>query len=214
MEETEALEQQETLIVDHMAGHLAETFRDVFNILVERRHDAYSAAIAPLDAEIEALEQESAAIEQRAQILEGLLESRARVSQYEADKLTLAGKHREAEAKREEMKAAENAPRLMRRRQREIEDRIRVIESEKEDAETRAFGSFYKETTQIIRVVERGLFIVLLDGTENAILTNTVGVPVSPTLFTNLTAPEHSAEFQSGSKWYGIGLARVRGGRK
>jgi chaperone required for assembly of F1-ATPase len=193
-------------MIDDAARSLAECFTNTFAMLIERRGSQYAEAIEPLDAEAESLEAEDAALEQDALNLEGLLESRARVSQHEADCLTLAGKHGEAEGKREEMEAAKNAPRLMHERRQAIAVRLAAIETEKQNAAGRAFSSFYREAQQIVRVAERGLFIVLLDGIEEAIRKpgrHEFIRPINPNLFANLTADERSEEWASGNQWYG-----------
>ena len=211
--ETEAVVEQQDTLIDDVANHISETLRDTFTLLLERRAEAYSSAIAPLDAEIASLEEELENLEQNAQNLEGLLEARFRVARHAADCFLLQGQIQEAAAKAAEAEAAKDAPRRMRQRQAEIDARIRTIESEKADAAIRAFGSFLKETKQIIRVLEHGLGIVFLNGAEKALLACNVGIAVNPSLFNDLTAEERSSEWQSLSAWYGStgGLRLVRG---
>ena len=213
--ETEAVveQQQKDTLIEDVARHLSEDFEDTFALLLERRAASYSAAIAPLDAEIAALNDELESLEQNAVNLEGLLEARFRVAQHAADCFLLQGQIQEAAAKAAEAEAARNAPAAMRARQSAIDARIRTIESEKADAAIRAFGSFLKETKQIIRVLEHGLGIVFLNGAEKALLACNVGIAVNPSLFNDLTAEERSSSWQSLSAWYGStgGLRLVRG---
>jgi hypothetical protein len=206
------IENPDTEIQD-VCEEIGGTLEAAFDLLIERRDRQYAAAIAPLDAEREALEQESASIEEAAHNLELLLPAKARIAQNEADQLTVAGKSEEAKAKLEEMRQAESAPGAMRARQREIANRIEAIEAEKQTAARRIFASWHEDCQAIIRPIEHGLFVVLLDGLQKSFYdfqtrTNTAGDGVLNTLFklghiTDLTAGERSPEWASGNRWYG-----------
>jgi hypothetical protein len=208
--------QTEDSTVAEIAERITKTFDETFDALIARRDAAYATAIVPLDAEHLELSREHQSIEQDAPNLEGLLESRARVSQYEADCLKLAGKHREAEAKLEEMKAAENAPRLMRERQREITARIEAIDAEKRTAAKRVFEQWYSECQTVHRAIERAHFIAFLDGLKRSFFdfeqrTDTYAKEVGQRgLFgvghlANLSADEHSEEWASATRrWYAV----------
>ena len=203
-------QEPDTGIVEMVAA-ITDVFSDTFAALIERRDLQYADAIAPLNAEQEALAQEHQSIEADAQNLEGLLESRARVSLYEADCLKLEGKHEEAQAKLAEMEAAKNAPALMRERQRGISARIEAIAGEKTTIAKSVFQEWYCECQHVIRNAEHGLFITLLDGLRADFFRFESSVrngDASPNLLygsnhiTGLTAGENSEEWQAGTRWY------------
>jgi hypothetical protein len=101
----------------------------------------------------------------------------------------------------------------MTERQREISARIEAIDAEKQAAARRIFRTWHSDCQAIIRPVEHGLFVVLLDGLQRSFYdfqtrTNTAGDGVRNTLFrlgdiANLTAGERSPEWLSGNRWYG-----------
>jgi hypothetical protein len=204
--------------VEDCADEIVGTLEAAFDLLIERREAALTAAGAPLDAEKESLRQEYTSIGEAAQSLELLLPAKARIAQSEADQFTVVGKSEEAKAKLEEMRQAENAPEVMRARQREIAARIQALEAEKQSAARTIFETtWYSEAQSVVRAAERGLFCTLLDGLKASFYeyqerTGTGGTLDRPFSFLvkdlhlqNLTAPERSEEWQAGSRWYGGG---------
>lgn len=217
---TAQLETQETE-VQAVAEKLDGLFAEAFKLLAARLDSRYEAAIEPLQAEEESLREEHAAIAEARVNLERILPARARVAQSEADALTVAGKHEEAQAKLTEAEEAANAPAAMKDRQREISARLKALEEEKRNAGRRVFEGWYAEAQQIIRASEHGFFINLLDQVRSAMydyqerhgLHGTMEKPYSFLIkdyhLWNLTAPERSSEWRSSQKWYGDN----RGGR-
>jgi hypothetical protein len=199
---------------------ITQVFASALTMLVRRRDEAYAAAIAHLDVEQEALSKEYAAIEEAASKLETFLPARARVSQYEADCLTLEGKREEAKAKLEEMKAAKRAPALMRERQQEIKARIATLEQEKKTEAHRVFHKWLDvEVRPIVRAGERAYFKLLRDVVEScdAFQTKTRtgrdGTPGNRGLFhwgnlLDLTGDAHSEAWDTAMRWYGNGGRR------
>jgi len=206
------LEEQDTEVQD-LAAEIGSILQSAFNTLIERRDRRYEAAIEPLDAERDTLEQESASIKEARADLERLAPAKAREAQRAADVLLLAGKDEEAEAKLAEGAAAADAPKALEQRRMAIEARIAEIDSEKQAAARRIFRTWHEDCKTIIRPIEHGLFVVILDGVQQSFfdfqtLTNTGGDGVLNTLFrlgdiTDLTAGERSPEWTSGSRWYG-----------
>ena len=192
---------------------IGQAIDDTFAALIERRDSQYAAAIAPLDADRESLSQEHAAIGEAAQNLAELLPARARVAQAEHDRLLLAGDREGAAVKLAEQNEAEHAAEAMRARQREISNRIEAIREEKKERARRIFADWYLDCQKVIRPIERGLFVVILDGLQKSFFdfqnaTDTAGDGGRNPLFhqghlAGLTADERSAEWLSGSKWYG-----------
>jgi hypothetical protein len=196
-----------------MAEYIGQAIDETFAALIESRDSQYAAAIAPLDAERESLSQEHTAIGEAAQNLAELLPARARVAQAEHDRLLLAGDRAGAGVKLAEQKEAEHAAEAMRARQREISNRIEAIGEIKREQARRIFADWYLDCQKVIRPIEHGFFVVLLDGLQKSFfdfqnVTDTGGDGVLNTLFklghiTNLTAHEHSQEWTAGRKWYG-----------
>ena len=215
---SEAKEPKDTEIQD-VCEEISGTLEAAFDLLVTRRDRQYADEISPLDAEREALAEEHAAIETARVNLERLLPAKARVAQSEADRLTLEGKHAEAATKLEEMREAENAPVAMTTRQSVIATRFESIAGERQAIARRIFETWYGECQAVVRAGETGLFITLLDGlkasfSEYQERTGTGGTLDRPFSFLvkdshiqNLTAPDRSQEWVSGSRWYG---GRVR----
>jgi anthranilate/para-aminobenzoate synthase component I len=189
---------QDTEIED-AAASLTQHFEDCFQLLVNRRNAARDAGYKPLDEEIMHLAEESGTIEDDLRNLEGLLESKVRVAQHEADELRLAGQHGEAEERLEEMRAAQQAPEAMRARQQELEQRAQAIEEEKRKIDERTLSTFFEEAKPLIRAGE-GLFF-LLDRVEAYLQQETPGY-VSNNLLNALTSDEGGAAWRSGQKWY------------
>lgn len=201
-------------ITAEMAEYIGQAIDETFAALIERRDSQYAAAIAPLDAERESLSQEHAAIGEAAQNLAELLPARARVAQAEHDRLLLAGDREGAAVKLAEQKKAEDAPEAMRARQREISNRIEAITEEKKEQARRIFADWYPDCQQVVRIIEHGLFVTVLDGLRKSFfdfqsLTDTGGDGVRNTLFHQdhiaaLTAGERSPEWQTAVRWYGV----------
>jgi hypothetical protein len=111
--------------------------------LLQQLRDSYAAATSKLDGERTALEEESQAIQTAAYELRLLLPAKARTAERDADALLLAGKPKEAQAKREEQRQAEAAPAKMEERRGTISARIGQIEAEKEAQARRCFAEWY-----------------------------------------------------------------------
>jgi hypothetical protein len=200
-------------ITTQMAEHIGQIIDETFAALIESRDSQYAAAIAPLDAEGENLGKEYAAIGEAARNLAELLPAKARVAQAEHDSLLLAGDREGAAVKLAEQKEAEHAAEAMRARQREISNRIGGISEEKKEQARRIFADWYPDCQKVIRPIEHALFVTVLDGLQKSFfdfqaMTDTAGDGVLNTLFkqyhlAGLTADERSAEWLSGSKWYG-----------
>jgi len=192
--EQDQTQEQDTEVAD-CAEEITGTFEAAFNLLIQRRERQIAAENAPLDREIESLARESATIEDDLRNLEGLLESKTRIAQHEADQLRLAGKHAEAEAKLEEMRAAQHAPKAMRARQQELERRAAAVAEEKEEISQSTLDAFFKESQTIIRGGE-SLFS-LLNRVEQYLRQERRGF-VSDNALADLTS-----EWSSGNRLYG-----------
>ncbi len=106
------------------------------------------------------------------------------------------------------------APGAMNERQRVITARIEAIAGERQTIARRIFETWYAECQTVVRAAEHGLFCTLLDGLKASFYefqdrTGTGGTLDRPFSFlvqdhylSNLTADEHSAEWNSGSRWY------------
>jgi hypothetical protein len=205
--------------IQDVCGEITGTAEAAFDTLIERRDRQYADAIEPLNAEEKSLRQEYASIEEAAASLELLLPATAREAQREADRLAVAGQHAEARAKLAEAEQAANAPGAMRQRQQEIGVRLTAIEEERKTIARRIFETWYAECQAVVRAGETGLFITLLDSLKASFYeyqerTGTGGTLDRPfsflvkdSLIQNLTAPDRSQEWVSGSRWYG---GRVR----
>jgi DNA repair exonuclease SbcCD ATPase subunit len=197
-------EQQVTeLTPAEMAEVIADIFSETLTGLIARRDSQYADAIAPLDAERDALAQESASIEDAKENLQALLPARARQAQRQADVLLLEGKDREAKAKIAEAREAAGAPGAINDRQAGISARIEAIESEKRAIKTGVFQTWYGECQHVIRAAEKGLFITLLDGIAASLAEFDPRAARNVNVRLNLTAPERSEEWRSAQKWYG-----------
>jgi len=119
------------------------TIVSTVNELLQQLRDSYTAAVAKLEAERDALEQESQGIQAAANKLRIPLPAQAREAQRQADKLLLAGKPEEAAAKYAKQRQAESAPGKLEDRRRTIAVRIGEIASEKEAIARRCFAEWY-----------------------------------------------------------------------
>jgi hypothetical protein len=200
--------------VEDLAAEIESTLARAFDVLVARRDTAFATAIEPLELEAQELARESRSISQAAQNLEKLLPAMAREAQRQADVLLLAGKREEAQAKIAEQRQAEAAPATMKAREQAISNRIEAISEEKKEQARRIFADWYLDCQKVIRPIEHGLFVVLLDGLRESFFhfqaaTDTAGDGVLNTLFkqyhiAGLTADERSEEWRLGSTWYGV----------
>jgi hypothetical protein len=189
-------------------------FADAVAALIERRDQVYANETAALETEKDNLAKESAAIEEASTNLEKILPAQARVAQREADELLILGRAKEAKEKTLEAEKAAAAPEAMRQRQQQISLRIEAIAGERRAIARRIFEAWYAECQTVVRAAERGLFSVLLDGLKQSFneyqeRTDTGGTLNRPYDFlvkdhhiTNLTADEHSPEWQAGHKFY------------
>jgi hypothetical protein len=203
------------MTAEELAQSITESIIESRDALIAERDAQIAAANAPLDAERELLLQEHAAIEEAAHSLELLLPAREREAQRQADVLLLDGKQEEAAAKIAESEEARTAPEAMKERQREISARIEAIAGEKKTIAKRIFADWYTKLQAIVRAAEHGLFIELLDKSraemyayqERHNLGGTLKQPFSHLVkdshLVRLTADERTAEWNSGSRWYG-----------
>lgn len=195
-----------------MADEIRDRLKAAFDFLIQERDRQYSTAIAPLNAEAEKLEQESISITQAAESLRLVLPAQERELRRESDRLLVEGKIDEGAAKLAEAEKVGTGLATMEGRQREISRRLEGIEQEKQGHARRIFQSWHRDCQRIIRPIEHGLFVVILDGLQQSFfdfqnVTNTIGDGVLNTLFnlghvTDLTADEKSAEWQAGFRWY------------
>ena len=209
---SEQAEQATDSEIQVMADEISAELKGAFDLLIEQRDTAYADAIAPLDAERANLAEEYSALSQASQNLEKLLPAMAREAQRQADALLVAGRIEESEAKAAEAQQAAHGLETMRIRQQEISSRLESIEEAKKAQARRVFRSWHSECKRLIRPLEHGLFVVILDGLQQSFfefqaVTDTVGDGVLNTLFTigditDLTADERSPEWQSGTRWY------------
>jgi len=199
--------------IEDMAARIENVFQETFDTLIQRRDSQYASEILALDLNRQELLKEDAAIGEASRNLEKILPARARQAQREADALLVAGKVDEAELKIKEAEEAANAPAAMRTKRGEISARVAAIDDDKRNIARRIFASWYADCQAVIRPAEHGLFIVLLDGLKESFApfqnaTNTGmdawghGGLFNPNHIANLTAPERSAEWQSGQRWY------------
>jgi hypothetical protein len=119
------------------------TINSTVDALLRDLRTTLSAAVAKLESERDALEQESAAIQTASHELRLLLPAKGREAERAADVLLLAGKPAEAQAKRKEQQQAERAPAEMEQRCRAITVRCGQIEAEKEAIARRCFSEWY-----------------------------------------------------------------------
>ena len=89
---TEQLEQDTEF--RNVCEQIGGTAEGAYELLIERREAALTAAIQPLDAEKETLIKEFRAIEEASADLAKILPARAREAQREADRLLLEGNTR------------------------------------------------------------------------------------------------------------------------
>ncbi len=162
-------EPQQDAFIDDMAEFLSEQFEAAFALLVERRDEAYNSAIAPLQAEQIALAEESASIREAQEALADVLPAKRREAQRQGDEALLAGKAEELKAALAEMQEAENAPAAMEARQRELDDRYREIEGEKEVVSRRVISAWLGECQAVTRASEHGFLVVLLAGLKRSL---------------------------------------------
>jgi hypothetical protein len=200
--------------IEDACAEITSATEVAYAFLIERREAALAVAIAPLDAEKESLRQEYTEIGAEALDLQELLPSKARVAQAEHDRLLLAGDRAGAAARLAEQKAAESAPEAMRQRQQKIGLRLTAIEEEKKAQARRVFEVWYSEAQTIVRAAEHGLFIDLLDALRESFVeyeqrTDTGGTLTQPFSglvqnrhLENLTSPDRSDSWVSGSRWY------------
>jgi hypothetical protein len=198
-----------------MAERIRTAIVEAYEVLIRERDAQIEAGFTPRNEEREILTAEHRSTGEAMHNLAAILPARARQAQRIADDLLLAGKTEEAAAKHKEQEDAERAPESMKERLRDIEARFTAIEEEKKNIARRAFTNWLAKLQSLIRVVEHGLFIELLDSSRAAMysyqeqhglggtLDNPYGFLVKDFHIENLTAPAQSVEYNSGSRWYG-----------
>ena len=217
---TEQLESLPDDEIQDTCNDLTEAVEAAFDLLHERLEAARASAVAPLEGERESLAREYAALEEAKRNLEALLPAQAREAQRAADALLIKGKRGAAESRLREAQAAQAAPAQMEERLVNLSARIESIRAEKRNIARSVFEKWFAEEAQpVIRAVENGLFITLLEGLTKSCYefqdrTETGGsvpgeVPyriplITPTRFSVLTADEKSPEWKASQKWYGV----------
>jgi hypothetical protein len=168
--------------------------------LLQQLRETYAAATSKLDGECAALEQESAAIQTASDELKLLLPAKARQAERDADALLLAGKHEEAQAKRDEQQQAERAPAKMEQRRRDIAALIGQIEAEKEAQARRCFAEWYPRLRAAL-VAEQSAMCDALDAAWTGIVrfsgetgTGGIGGILKASMENDLTARDRGAE--------------------
>jgi hypothetical protein len=101
--------------------------------------------LRPLETEEKELRTEMREITASSEKLKDLLAAKVRVARHEGDVLLLEGRTEEAAAKYGEMRAAEDAPRLMLDRQIEIAERLDAIRLEKRETAMAFFDRMERE---------------------------------------------------------------------
>lgn len=207
-------QQEQDTEVQDSAENIRRAANAAWDVVLNRCERRLAAEMAPLESEREDLEKERDTIAKTASDLRELLPAKARVAQYEADVLTVAGKHEEAREKIAEHQAAVQAPDIMAQRQIEISARIEAIEGERKATCRRAYEMWRSELQQVIRPTEHGLFIDLLNRAVNemeafeqrhglgATLDNPYGGLVKEWHISSLTADGNSDEWRSATHWY------------
>jgi hypothetical protein len=209
---------------EEIARRIKDAIQGIIPQLEAERDRQYEREIAPLNEEFKQLSLEAADIAEAEDRLKELLPAKARECQREADGLLLAGKPEEAREVLAEMQEAENTPAAMATRMRELEERAGdEIPREKRRIARRAFYEWRDKLEIVIRTVEHGLFIDLLNGVHSSSdefqvrtgLKDRTGDFFGITSFDTaeearehdrrptLTAPEDSEEWKSGHDWYG-----------
>jgi hypothetical protein len=190
------------------------TLEGAYDLLLERREIALAAASESLDEEEQLLRQEYGDIHEARVNLERLLPATAREAARKADALTVAGEHEAAQVKLFEAEEAANAPKAMANRQREISARIEAIDEERKNAARSSFETWLGELHLAIRAAEHGLFIGTLDKARDEMyayqerhgLQGTIDNPYASLIkdhhLSNLTAPDRTMEWNSGTRWY------------
>ena len=119
------------------------TINSTVDALLQQLRDSYTAAVAKLEAERDALEQESQGIQAAANKLRIPLPAQAREAQRQADKLLLQGKPEAAAAKYALQRQAESAPAVMEQRCRAITVRCGQIAASEEAIARRVYDQWY-----------------------------------------------------------------------
>jgi len=186
-----------------IAARITKTFDEAFAALLERRDTAYSAAVAPLDHEIEVLDREAVEIADKAQSFSEKMASAERIKQFEADQLTMQGKTVEAKKKLAELEQVKAGPAQIEQRRQEIEDRIADLEAEKNEIRKRIFWEWYGECQEVIRAAEKGFFFTLVDGIFESLSKFDPKQAQNANVRFYLTSPARSQIGDAATRWYG-----------
>lgn len=196
----------QSMTLEELLAEREENSREIVAEIERMLKDSFAEATSEIDAEEDVLAQEHEQLSVSASEMERLLPARAKVSEYEAAQLTLAGKDEEAQAKLAEAASAANAPAAMRARQRDIADRCEVIDLQRQSIAKQTWREWVDSMPEVIRPAERFLFIQLLDKIKQLSLNfeSETGATVfaSQNELNSLTAPERSEEWISGQRWY------------
>lgn len=134
-----------------------ESITEIVDSWIRDLHEIYDAATCELDAERDALEEESQGLQAAADELKLLLPAKAREAAREADALTIAGDNEAAKVKLAEASEAANAPAAMSGRQQEISGRLSAIRGEKEAEARSVFEEWFPELREALVGEQREL---------------------------------------------------------
>jgi hypothetical protein len=182
--------------------------------MLQELNTTLSKAVAKLESDRDALEQESAEILTAANELKLLLPAKAREAEREADRLLLAGKPEEATAKIQEQKSAERAPEEMERRRYAITARLGEIASEERTIAVRVFQEWYPRLRAAL-VAEQLTMCNALDSAWGGIVrfsgetgTGGIGGIVKASMENDLSARDQGPEraiYERLVSWFGGG---------
>jgi len=184
-----------------------QTISSTVNALLQELRTLYTAATATLDAERAALEADSQKTLKTAHELRLPLPAQAREAQRQADKLLLAGKPEEADAKYALQRLAERAPAEMERRASAISARLWEIVSEKKVIARHVFQEWLPRFREALVEEQRTMcdgLDLAWEGVQRFALET--GIQLAGGTSNDLTAREHGPEkviFERLMNWFG-----------
>jgi septal ring factor EnvC (AmiA/AmiB activator) len=196
-----------------MTAHI-EPITVTVDSLIQELYRTYAEAVSGLNVERGTLESESEAIQAKSDELKLLMPAQAREAQRQADVLLLAGKHEEAQTKREAQAKAERAPADLEQRRATIAERIEAIASEKGAIKLRVFAEWFprfrvplvKQQQTLCEVLDAALAAIKgFESEPDAKLPRSLITANTPS---DLVAREHGPEkpiFLKLREWFGFG---------
>jgi uncharacterized protein YukE len=209
-------ENTQEMLAASIADDITKVFDSAFRQLVAIRDSTYANETEALEQELEALAKEYRQLEEGIRAIEAVLPSKCRLTQHEADELLLNGAKQDAANKFGELEEFKHKPVAMAQRQKEIHAKLQDIKAAVRTIAGQVFEEWHKGVMQtVVRASERALFITLLDGLEQSFYefqehtgTGMADNRQRPLLtqghIAGLTADERSAEYQAGTRWYGV----------